>query len=215
MNSKLIIGLLCLALLSILLLKDCTGLPSFEPVNVDSIEARHAMEIDSMAVIQVGIERDLSVAKAVIKSDSQAIAKANQTLTASTKKVRALLTANAELKAANDTLGMIHNCNELVEENYTLLARVDSLVNLIPQYQQSIDDLVLMYDEALAAANDKALKQTAFTNALRTALEECNSRGIDISTKSKKALRKAQRGAFFQGVGAGAILTIIGNFLIK
>ena len=216
MNSKLIIGLLCAALLATIMLKDCTGtVQLFNPVNIDSLVMSHELEMDSMVMVQIGIERELSVAKEVIRIDSAAIARANVTLKQSNVKVRQLLIANAELKAANDTLGMIHNCNELVEENYILLARVDSLVNLIPQYQQSIDDLVSMYDEALTAANDKAIQQTAYADAFRAALEECNRRGIEISEVSKKKLRKAQRGAFFQGVGAGAILTLIGNLLIK
>ena len=216
MNSKLIIGLLCAALLATILLKDCTGtVQLFNPVNIDSIVMSHELEMDSMAVVQIGIERELSVAKQVIQSDSAAIAKANTTLKQSNVKVRQLLIANAELKAANDTLGLLDNCGQLVEENYTLLTRVDSLVNLIAAYQDNIDGLVSMYDEALAAANDKAIKQTAYADALRAALEECNRRGIDISDTSKRKLRKAQRGAFFQGVGAGSILTIIGNFLIK
>lgn len=209
MTSKLIIGLLCLALLLTLMLKDCTGVPEFEPVNADSIAIQYQQAIDSMSVVQIGIERELQIAKEVIRSDSQAIAKANATLSASTKKVRALLIANSELKAANDTLGMLSNCDQLVEENYALLTRVDSLVNLIPQYQQSIDDLVLMYEQGLEAANNKALELTRYNDALRGALEECNTRGIQLSSQSKKALRKAQRGGFFTGVGAGAILTII------
>lgn len=209
MNSKVIIGLLCLALLLTVMLKDCTGVPEFQPVNADSIAVHHQHTLDSMAVVQIGIERELQIAKEVIRSDSQAIAKANAILTASTKKVRALLIANSELKAANDTLGMLDNCSQLVEENYMLLTKVDSLINLIPQYQQSIDDLVMMYEQGLEAANNKAIELTRYNDALRGALEKCNTRGIQLSQQSKKALRKAQRGGFFTGVGAGAILTII------
>ncbi|GAO43809.1 DUF6808 domain-containing protein [Flavihumibacter petaseus] len=160
-TSKTILGMLFLALLIILALKDWSCNEPAEPsVNIDSIAATHeailAVKDNRIAVL----DSQISEAKHQLRSDSTLIVKANALIKPLNQKVRDLVAANERLKAAGDIPGRLDNCDSLADYSLRFAIQEDSLRALNEAYQQLGSDLGVIYGAAIDAANDKALAET-------------------------------------------------------
>ena len=120
------------------------------------------------------------------------------------KQDKALKGSNVKLKqaiAAYEAKKTLYNCDTVIVIASDLSGKVDSLSELIPQYQQTIDELVTVYDEALNAANDKAIQQSKFYSEMRQAAENCQA-NYSASIKSEKRKRKT-----IIAIAAGVVIT--------
>ena len=174
-----------------------------QPVNVDSIEQVYQQERDSIAVNQFALEREIAVLEELRRLDQEALNRANTTLTESNQKVRSLIAANRELKAANDTIGLMSNCNDLVVDAYNLTVAVDSLQTALAESQTLAIDLIAMQDAAIEAANDAALKADQFAKKVMEELAVCQVAKVKESKKEKKKRFWQRVGDFLKGAFVG------------
>ena len=198
--NKTIFATLAAVLLVVFLLKDWSGCT--EPtklVNIDSLEAEHAEALIAKDVQLTALQweiRDLNMAR---KWDSVMLMKQDKALKGSNAKLK-------EVIAAYEADKSLENCDTVIVYANDLSDKVDSLQALLPHYQQTIDELVTVYDEALNAANDKAIQQSKFYEQMRDAAKECQT-NYSASIKSEKRKRKT-----IIAIAAGVV---IGSLLIK
>lgn len=205
--NKNILLILFAGLLLVMVLKDCSGCTEpteVPPSTLDSLTAAYEEKLFQKDVIQTSLQweiRDLNMAR---RWDSVAIGKALQTIKPLNSKVAALIDANKDLKAANDTLSRLNNCDTLAEYAGYLIVQVDSLHSIIPQYQNTINELVMVYDAALNAANDKALTTNLFASQMRQAAKDCEADRERIINNKQRESRLSL------GLHGGYGLTAIG-----
>lgn len=159
-----------IVILAIWMLKDAVCSPSTTAANLDSIIAPYQHRIDSIDGVLKATTGHLLDLNFKRRQDSAAIARAITVGKISNSKLSQAIEANRALKAANDTLGRLNNCDTMAERAMALQISFDSITTLLPVYQQTIDDLVTMYDDALGSANAKALEMTKERDAYRSAV---------------------------------------------
>ncbi|UXO94064.1 hypothetical protein Pan5_22 [Pseudanabaena phage Pan5] len=209
--NKYILGAAFGLLIAIILLGEfnCGTQQAYQPVNVDSIHQLYQEQKDSIAVNQFALEREIAVLEELRRLDQEALNRANTTLTESNQKVRSLIAANLELKAANDTIGLVSNCNDLVVDAYNLTVAVDSLQVALVESQQLANDLIAMQDQAIEAANDAALKSHEFAIKFKAAADSANYQLAQIPKLRAKEKRKAFYNGGLFGMATGIIIGVV------
>lgn len=209
--AKYLLGAAFGLLIAIILLGEfnCGTQQAYQPVNVDSIHQLYQEQKDSIAVNQFALEREIAVLEELRRLDQEALNRANTTLTESNQKVRSLIAANRELKAANDTMGLVSNCNDLVVDAYNLTVAVDSLQTALAVSEETTRGLIEMQDAAIEAANDAALKSHEFAMQMRAAVEQCNTDAMKLQKQPARQKKKAFANGLLFGVAGGIITGFI------
>lgn len=209
--NKILLGLAIGALACVILFSRFSCQPT-EPtklVNVDSLEQAYQQERDSIAVNLFALEREIAVLEELRRLDQEALNRANTTLTESNQKVRSLIAANRELKAANDTIGLVSNCNDLIVDAYNLTVAVDSLQTALADSEETTRSLIDMQDAAIEAANDAALKSHEFAMKFKAAADSANYQLAQIPQLRAKEKRKAFYNGGLFGMAAGIIIGVV------
>lgn len=170
-----------IAILAIWLLKDAVCTPSTAPVNIDSIHYSYQHRIDSINGILTSTTGQLLDLHFQRRQDSSAIARAIAVGKVSNTRLSQAIEANKRLAAANDTLARLANCDTMAAYASGLQVGFDSLTKLLPAYQQTIDEMVGMYDDAMSAANAKAIALTQERDAIRAVVREQLATTVPVS----------------------------------
>lgn len=162
-----------IAILAIWMLKDAVCTPgTVITLNIDSISAKYEKAVDSITAlqkIQDGRILDLNFQR---RQDSAAIARAIIVGKASNQKLSAAIEANKALKAQNDTLARLNNCDTMAVYAGRLQVAFDSVASLNEHQQNATNELVFMYDDALKSANDKAIMLTKERDEIRATIRQ-------------------------------------------
>ena len=124
------------------------------------------------------------------------------------KEITRLIDLHRNFKRDNDTPMIIQNCDSLVE-----VIEWQQLV--IKEQEINIDELVGYYDQALAASDSSALKQTQLASDLRIALATANTKAAELTKDYNRELKKKKRERTLNRVLAGAVMVTGGLLLVK
>lgn len=204
MKASNILGVIAAIAIIIFLLKDASCWTEPDRVSVvDSLAQIHAEELMAKDVQLTALQweiRDLNMAR---KWDSVMIWKQDKALKGSNQKLREVIDAYEADKS-------LENCDTVIVYANDLSGKVDSLQALLPHYQQTIDELVTVYDEALNAANDKALQQSKFYEQMRQAAKDCEDDRAKVITKLNNRNKRNRTKiiiAAAAGVAAGILIS--------
>lgn len=142
-----------IAILAIWLLKDmaCNSTTPAIPAEVDSMAKAHRDYIDSATRATIDREFYIRDQQVVINQLHDAMTRATAVIAPQNKKMLQLVEANRRLKAANDTLGRLSNCDTLAEVAGKVGYLQDSITNMRSGYDTLISDLINVQSEAIAA----------------------------------------------------------------
>lgn len=203
--NKLLLGLAIGTLACVVLFTrfDCGKETTVKQVNMDSLNTAYEDALMKERMGRIETERERDEAKKELSQQVELMRKANTTLTASNEKVKVLIAENRKLKAVNDTLGLVTNCNELVADAYNLTVAVDSLQSALAESEETARSLIEMQDVAIEAANDAALKADQFAKKVMEELAVCQVAKVKESKKEKKKRFWQRVGDFLKGAFVG------------
>lgn len=160
-TGKTILGILFLAIVLVVLLKDWScNQPTVATSVIDSLANVIRAKDDSIYRVAIEYDRLILEKNYQHAQDSAAVGRALAIIKPTTEKLRAAIAANTELKRRNDTLERLQNCDTLAWYAGLQSDQIDALKDSLEQQRQGTRDLMTIYGAALDAANDKAIEVT-------------------------------------------------------
>ena len=153
MNSKTVLLLAAVFIVSLFLFKDCTSCKKEETLTVGPVIAN----IDSLTAIIKGLQWYAAELEKKAEADKAAAATRLASIQPLQSRVKELAKQNGILK---DTLARLKNCDTLAADCSELDYQIDSLRTELHTAWQSNSDMVDAYDMALQASNERALQET-------------------------------------------------------